>query len=280
MRILILSTVILFCSSCTKKELVRDDISLEYRNYLSQDTISKSIVSLFHEIKCDSFDMSFLKKTKLKILKGEAYNYFFQKECFSRYEFQKDKALYGDYYDHSFILPKYDLGEIYNGGKIKYHNGVEGLILIFKSSKTAMFADGAECFDTKIFVVKNSRLCSIVKLSSYCLKNNETADYIRTYKTNKECYTQIDYFGMTNIQSPNIFGDCDNWSNMKSWVDVKRKLGLETKIRRLRYTMFYIDEIGFLRYISSVGADENQLPSILTQNSNWDTINFIGRELM
>jgi len=44
--------------------------------------------------------------------------------------------------------------------------------------------------------------------------------------------------------------------------------------------MFYIDEIGFLRYISSVGADENQLPSILTQNSNWDTINFIGRELM
>jgi hypothetical protein len=259
---------------------MRDDISLEYRNYLSQDSVPKSIVSLFYEIKCDSFDVDFLKKTKLLQLKGETYDYFFQKEHFFRYEFEKDKSIYGDYHDHSFKLPTLDLGEIYIAGKINYHNGVEGLIVIFKSSKKAMFADGVECFDIKVFVIRNEKLCSIFKLSTFTIKNNKNANYIRTYKTNKECYTQIDFYGLTNIQSPNVCEDCDNWSNVKSWADIKRKLGLETKIKRLRYTMFYVDEIGFVRYISSVGAEESQLPKILTQKSNWATINFVGGMLM
>lgn len=261
---------------CTRKELVRDDISLEYRNYLSQDSIPRPILSLFKEIKCDSFDATFLRRLQLTELKSEAYDYFFRKESIFKYEFQKEKALYGDYYDHSFLLPKYDLGEIFNAGKIKYHNGVEGLILLFKSSRTAMFAGGSESFDIKLFVVKDSKLCSIVRLSSFSKKDNEVGDYLRTYKTDKDCYTQIDFYGMTTIKSPTISDDSD----LKSWAYLKRKMGLEAKMKRLRYTMFYIDEIGYVRYISSVGAEDNQLPSILTQDSNWDAVNFIGGELL
>lgn len=108
------------------------------------------------------------------------------------------------------------------------------------------------------------------------MKGNRNENMIRTYRTNKECYTQIDFYGMSDIKSPNTCDDCDDWSNMKNWNDLKRKFGLETKIKRLGYTMFYINEIGFVKYISSIGAEEYQLPSILTQKSNWETIHYFG----
>jgi len=275
-RLLTLFIIVIIGFGCVRNELVRDDISLKYMNYLNQDSIPSRLTDLFREIKCDSFDVNFLKKTKLTLLKGEAYDYFFHKEDSFGYEFEKEKWLYGHYDDHPHKIPTQNLNDIYAIGKIKFHNGVDGLVLVFQTPKNGIFYDGVDYSEIILFTIKNNKLCSIVNLSSYGIKKNQNEDLIRTYKTDKECYTQINFYGLTDITSPNICEDCDNWSNMKNLDDVKRKLGLETKIKRLRFTMFYIDKIGFVRYISSIGAEEYQLPSILTQKSNWKTIHSLG----
>lgn len=132
-RKLIFFCVIIFSFGCVRDELVRDDISLNYMNYLSPDTIPSSFIDLFQEVRCDSFDVSFLKKTKPTLIKGNPLEYFFQKVEIFKYEYEREKGLYGFYWDKPFKMPKQTYQDILACGKIKIHKNVEGLILMFKS---------------------------------------------------------------------------------------------------------------------------------------------------
>ena len=258
--------------SCNRNKLERDDISVEYRNYLSPDTVNLDLSKLSYNIYCDSFDVNLQNKTKCTLLQGEALMYFFLKYDFYKYEYHKYMDAYGFYYDYVYkphAIVKYN---IYACGKIKIHDGIDGYVILFRNK---LPLGGLYYNDLMLFTIKNKRLCSITELSHYKINTDAIENMIRTYKTSKDCFTHINYFGLTVNKAYGVnYADKNGWANIRTWSDFTTKLGVnnaENKI--LRYSMFYIDNIGFVRYIKT---DTNNLPSILSEKSTWSSVYSLG----
>lgn len=257
-KICIYLFVILSFIGCVQKELVRDDISLKYRNYLTPDSIPLNLSNVFHEIKCDSFDVNLEKKIIYPLTKGEVFNYFYQKNDAFNYEY--DKYMNGDQVQGVYRTPNMNKYNIFSCGKLKIHDDVEGYVLLFKTT----FPIGEIYFnELMLFIVKEKKLCSIVELSRYNSKNKKNDNIISTYRTNRECYIHINYYGLFRNNTSNIFNINDVHST-HCWNILKTKLRINNKVKKLRYSMFYIDKIGFVRY-----TKENNLPPILTDKSTW-----------
>ncbi len=268
--------LIILLQGCGKKELERDDYSLVFKNYLSEDTIPVEYLKLFPPLITDSFDINLVDKCKDDTLSGDTYKYFYSKYTLFEYEFEKEKSLFGDYYDRPFKVPLYDKSSLIVLGKINIHKDVDGIMLYSKTPKHAILSNGAEYYTLIMYVLKKNKLCSIVELSHFSVKDNDKSDWVRTFKTRKECYTQIYYYGMSDFESPCSSVYDENWWSEKSMKNLLRKLGIKNEKRTLGYSMFYIDEIGFVRYISTIGAKKSQLPEILTNKKNWKTLHFHG----
>jgi len=261
-------TLIIFVLSfigCTHKELIRNDIALKYKNYLMPDTVPFDFSKLANEVKCDSFDIELSKKNDCSLIDGEEYNYFYQKYELFKYEF--DKYMNGDEVQGVYKTPITKKYKIFFCGRLKIHDDVEGFLFLFQSALPI----GNVYFNNIVsFTIKNKKICSIIEFSEYCTRNNENNNYIKTFKTGKECYTQINYYNLIIDRYGSSMNLRDKSSVNSMWKNCKTSLGVNCKHKKLSYSMFYIDKIGFLRF-----TYEYNQPSILNQDSTWSEIHSI-----
>jgi hypothetical protein len=273
---LLIFFIIILLPGCEKKALERDDYSLVFKNYLTEDTIPFNLSKMFSPLTTDSFDIKLLDRCKGDTLKNEKFEYFYSKYSLFIYDFEKENSLYGDYYDRPFKMPLYERPSLIALGKINIHKDIVGIMVYLKTRKHATMTTGEEYYTLIMFVLKKNKICSIVELSKFSVKGDDKSDWVRTYKTRKDCLTQIYFYGMSDFESPCCNVDDEKWWSKKSMNDLMKKLGIKHERRILGFSMFYIDEIGFVRFISTIGAERSQLPEILTDKYNWKTLHYHG----
>jgi hypothetical protein len=251
---IIFPLIVLLIISCKQRTVEQIDNIVSYKNYISSDSIPFNISDTVSEISLDTFDARFIRN-KIKTTKIEGIQkrillieYAKSMDAFSRnYEGEDYHGLRVD----TINQEKY---ELYTCGKTIRDNGVISYLVLRRVLNTLNRVPYNELI---LYNVKNNKLCSVV-LISHGEENDKSGfsgPILKTYR-------------IGNVFIP-MEMSTDKVSNYSLWkVRSGDEFLLATGLKKqypewIKYSVLYIDSIGFIRFSRLVNEDEKNIPDIL-----------------
>ena len=243
-------------SSCTHNKVEKDKYDFRYCNFEEQDPIPATLSAFFKtDLICDTFYIDILKKTHADSLNEEAHRYFYSKTDYLLYKHALLNA-HGaldscdtTYHQPTFKEPRYNNETAYTLGKIRLNDNVNGLLVLLTDKSSSEI----DSYNTlMLFVIKNSKLTSAVKLSTWVtLQNGKAYCMYRTFKTSQKEFV---FVGVTDIIS------CGN----------SKPKGMKGK--NIRYSAFTISNNGTIK---EEDITDTKLSTLTDDVSNWKYIESI-----
>lgn len=265
--------LILFCAGCIQKEIKRDDNILHCVNYLDKTSFPFDLNDYNFKCKHESIDIKFSQKTKMVLLSHGRdvcinniyFNFTVDCDSFS------DKSIKRDLFYNSI---EYNLDNIYCAGKVLLNKHIDSYIFLLQDKNI----NSKYMNLSKIIVVnlKNNQICSIVELSDYSIVKKSNENLCRTYRWEKDYLLQLNYAQVTKLYlyRESQLPDLDRFPHFPNEKEDKISRYLE-KIRRktfqtkkLRYTVFYIDDDGFVKF-KPIDKDKKSIEIFLKMNADW-----------
>ncbi len=265
--------IIVLCSGCIRKEIKRDDNILQYVNYLDKTSFPFNLNNYNFECKHDSIDINFSQKSKIVLLSHGRdvylnniyFNFTVDCDNFS------DKSIKRNLYDLTF---EHNLDDIYCSGKIALNKHIDSYIFLFQDKNiNSKYMNWSKII---LINLKNNRICSIVALSDYSIVNKSNENLCRTYRWEKDYLIQLNYIQVTKLflYRESQVKDYDMFPHFPDEKENKisryfEKIGRKTfQTKKLRYTVFYIDDDGFVKF-KPIDKDNKSIELFLKMNADW-----------
>lgn len=184
-RILLYLVLISFMYGCNKREYINDNTNCVFKNYLSPDTLPYDIAKLpiqtsftkkeFNDVvnlnafQCaDSLHHTFLKVSDTLSL--------FLDQKYAEACMEKELDLYGQNTEDNYSGNTYHVKNYYYCGSVNLQKDINSLIFLNSDSDN----DFNSC-DLILFNIKNNKLFSLIKLSSFAWELDPKSVFLRTF---------------------------------------------------------------------------------------------------
>lgn len=237
---LIFIIVFVFCS-CNKTNILRENNIIVYKNFLVSDKIPYDLSNSFEMIVLDTINAGlFSKENNYKQLEPKIASFLISEYLRSSTEFYKiTSGVDAKYMIRDSSKVKY---VAYSFGKMNIHDKIIGYLVLLKQDHISSMEDNY--FNVVLYNVMDNKIQSIVNLFE---GTSKPYGYLTEY--NKGLFSTLNSFYSPADMSYDV-----DWLNIRSWYELKLKLGLESYQKyTIFYTNYYIDEIGFVRFTFITG---------------------------
>jgi hypothetical protein len=208
-----------------------------FKNFLVSDKIPYDLSNSFETILLDTINAGLFSKGNIyKQLEPKIASFLISEYLRSSTEFYKiTSGADAKYIIRDSSKVKYIA---YSLGKIIIHDKINGYLVLLKQDHFSNSED--DYYNAVLYNVMDNKIQSIVNLFEGTSKPDNR--YLTEHK--KGLFSTLNSF----------YGPADmtyevNWLNIRSWYELKLKLGLESYQKHtIFYTNYYIDEIGFVRF--------------------------------
>lgn len=247
-KIILISIISCLFVSCDNTAVLRENTIIVHKNFLVTEKIPFDLSKSFEDIKLDTINIELLSKEgKYQKLEPKIAKYFIEKYVKTENEFFR--ITLGS--DAKYVL--IDSTKFYYSafafGKIKFHNNINGYLVLLQQ---------------KFYSTKNK---DYFKLVLYNEKNNEFQSTVSIFNGSKDSYdknlTKFKdgiFSSLHSFYGPKDMAYDADWLNIKSWYELKLKLGIESyQHYTIYYSNYYIDDIGFLRFTYLLGYKQPEI---------------------
>ena len=249
--------IIIFCTGCVRTEIIQNDNFLHYVNYQNIELFPFDLNDYNFTNKCDSFDINFPSKAKKILLSLEQkvildnlyFNFTVDYDNFS------DKSIRKNLLD---LSGEHNLYDIYFCGTSTLNRHIDSYIFLFQDKNiNSKYLNWSSII---VINLKNNNICSILELANFSIVSNSKENLIRTYKRGNNILLQINSIHTTEYflhkQSQSQAPDYDKYPHFSNDNKFNYQISgffkkLKSKIikdKRFYYTLFYIDDNGFVRF--------------------------------